>query len=205
MHYFFIFLLSVVQSAEGSSAGSSPHLVFVFLDDYGWANIGIHAPKGSNESVTPNMDALIASGVNLDRHHVFKYCSPSRSAFHTGRNPIHVNVLNSYMDQHNPSDPVSGYQGIPRNMTTIAQKLKSANYSTHMVGKWHLGVATPDHTPKGRGYDTSLLYVRVCLLPVLFVCFSPVNIATQGQTRLPKHLIAHKIHSLMELMITGRP
>jgi len=27
-----------------------------------------------------------------------------------------------------------------------------------MVGKWDAGVATPDHTPLGRGYDTSLFY-----------------------------------------------
>ena len=26
------------------------------------------------------------------------------------------------------------------------------------VGKWHAGMATPDHTPLGRGYDTSLIY-----------------------------------------------
>ena len=126
--------------------GTSPHLVFVFLDDFGWANTGVHSPPGSNESVTPVMDELVSSGLNLDRHHVFKYCSPSRSAFHTGRNPLHVNVLNSFLDQHNPEDPVSGYQGIPRNMSNIARKLKAANYSTHQVGKWHLGVGTPAHT-----------------------------------------------------------
>ena len=44
-------------------------------------------------------------------------------------------------------------------MTGIAQKLRNAGYSTHMVGKWHCGLATPDHTPHGRGYDTSLNYM----------------------------------------------
>ena len=65
----------------------------------------------------------------------FKYCSPSRCALQSGRSPIHVNVLNNDFREHNPADPVSGMQGIPTNMTTIAAKLKGAGYATHAVGK----------------------------------------------------------------------
>ena len=43
-------------------------------------------------------------------------------------------------------------------VTGIASKLKQAGYSTHQVGKWDAGMATVDHTPHGRGYDTSLGY-----------------------------------------------
>ena len=39
-------------------------------------------------------------------------------------------------------------------MTCIAEKLLAAGYSTHMVGKWDVGIATPQHSPKGRGYET---------------------------------------------------
>ena len=85
-------------------------------------------------------------------------CSPSRSSYQSGRLPIHVNVVNLDMSFANASDPVSGFAGVPRNMTGIAAKLKSAGYATHMVGKWDAGMATPDHTPKGRGYDSSLIY-----------------------------------------------
>jgi hypothetical protein len=44
---------------------------------------------------------------------VYKLCSPSRCALQSGRNPIHVNVLNSPIVQHNPADPVGGFQGMP--------------------------------------------------------------------------------------------
>jgi arylsulfatase I/J len=43
-------------------------------------------------------------------------------------------------------------------MTGIATKMKAAGYATHMAGKWDAGMATQDHTPQGRGYDTSLNY-----------------------------------------------
>ena len=43
---------------------------------------------------TPALDALVAEGIELTRFYAFKYCSPSRSAFISGRNPIHVNVVN---------------------------------------------------------------------------------------------------------------
>ena len=62
------------------------------------------------------------------------------------------------MSVHNPADPVSGFAGVPRNMTGIAEKLASAGYQTHFAGKWDAGMASPDHTPKGRGYSTSMLY-----------------------------------------------
>ena len=48
--------------------------------------------------------------------------------------------------------------GIPRYMTVIAEKLREAGYVTHQVGKWDAGMATSDHTPKGRGFNTSLGY-----------------------------------------------
>jgi hypothetical protein len=30
--------------------------------------------------------------------------------------------------------------------------------ATHYTGKWDCGMATEAHTPRGRGYDTSLFY-----------------------------------------------
>jgi arylsulfatase I/J len=135
-----------------------PHIITILADDYGWANVGYHRDPPINDIQTPVIDSLVKQGIELDRHYVFKYCSPTRSAILSGRNPIHVNVLNLAPTFHNPRDPVSGFSAIPRNMTVISAKLKLAGYSTHMVGKWDAGMATFDHTPRGRGFDTSLHY-----------------------------------------------
>ena len=37
------------------------------------------------------------------------------------------------------------------NMTGLAEKMKMAGYKTHFAGKWDAGMATPAHTPHGRG------------------------------------------------------
>jgi arylsulfatase I/J len=55
---------------------------------------------------------------------------------------------------------VSGFAAIPRNMTGIAAKMAAGGYATHMAGKWDAGMATPDHTPQGRGYASSLNYFQ---------------------------------------------
>ena len=81
------------------------------------------------------MDALVADGIELDRHYVFKHCSPTRSVIQTGRSPYHVNTASSGADSYNPEDPVSGMQGVPRNMTGIAIKMAAAGYQTHAYGK----------------------------------------------------------------------
>ena len=142
-----------------------PHVLFIVADDYGWGNLGVHRRdagdsleelQGKLEVHTPNLDRLIDEGILLDRHYAMHLCSPSRASLQSGRLPVHVNNHMSDFDLQlvNPKDPVSGYAGIPRNMTCMAEKLLAAGYSTHMVGKWDVGIATPQHSPKGRGYET---------------------------------------------------
>ena len=126
---------ALVAASSCAAAAPQPNILMVLVDDWGYANFGLHNPANA-EVVTPNLDALAQGGVLLDRHYVFKYCSPSRCALQSGRNPVHVNVLNDKIVLHNPADTVSGQQGIPRNMTTIAAKMKSAGYATAAVGKW---------------------------------------------------------------------
>ena len=94
-----------------------PNLVFNLIDDFGWADVGYHRLASFKETVTPNMDALVASGVLLNQYYVHKYCSPTRSSYQSGRLPYHVNVLNADMGVSNRSDPISGFAGVPRNMT----------------------------------------------------------------------------------------
>jgi arylsulfatase I/J len=71
-----------------------------------------------------------------------------------------VNPLNTGVLVHNPDDPISGFQGIPRNMTGLGEVMGRAGYERHFVGKWDAGMATPDHTPVGRGYESFFGYFQ---------------------------------------------
>ena len=150
-----VLLVGLVSSEQPNKL---PHIVMMLVDDWGWANVGYHRDPPTREVVTPNIDDLVKQGLELDQHYAYRFCSPSRSSLISGRLPIHVNDLNLDPTYYNPDDPVSGFAAIPRNMTGIAEKMKGAGYATHQVGKWDAGMATPDHTPQGRGFDTSFGY-----------------------------------------------
>lgn len=130
----------VARPRAGTRAPRSPPLALRAPVAAGWNNVGFHARDQPNaqEIVTPHMDDLAANGVILDRHYVFRFCSPSRSSFQTGRNPIHVNTGNDYLTLVNKQDPVAGFAGIPRNMTVLAEKLAAAGYATAQAGKWRV-------------------------------------------------------------------
>ena len=126
----------VVCGSRQAAAAKQPHIVMILADDYGWANFGKHAtPEQAKEVVTPNLDSLVDAGVLLDRHYAFKICSPSRTSLQSGRLPVHVNVANTEPESVNRDDPVSGYAGMPVNMTGVAEKMREAGYATHMTGK----------------------------------------------------------------------
>ena len=54
--------------------------------------------------------------------------------------------------------------GLPLTDKTLASTLRDAGYSTHQVGKWHLGFYKEDYMPNNRGFDTAFgkinLFIR---------------------------------------------
>ncbi|CAE7901863.1 Arsb [Symbiodinium necroappetens] len=147
-----------------------PHVLLFVADDVGWAGLGAHRTaensaeaQGKAETQTPVLDNLIRDGVLLERHYAASNSVPSRCSLISGRLPRDFPVAPRGMSNPatywNPEDNVSGFYGIPRNMTGIGSKLKQAGYATHYVGKWAAGHATPEQTPFGRGFDSFLGFV----------------------------------------------
>ena len=132
-------------------------ILMVIVDDLGFGDVGF-TRGGVNGSIlppnpevfTPHMDALAGNGTVLTRAYVHQMCTPSRASFLTGRLPMHV--------QDTLMNPEESAAGVPYNMSSIAQVLKRGGYSTAMVGKQDMGMATQTHTPRGRGFDQSLIY-----------------------------------------------
>ena len=135
-------IVSLSLVVGGSTAEGKPNIVFVLVDDLGYSDVGFHNPAIK----TPNFGKLVNEGLVLGRHYVFKYCSPSRVSFLTGRWPHHAHQFNIHPDVAT---------GANINMTMLPAKLKKAGYRTHMVGKWHEGFFEEKFLPINRGFDTS--------------------------------------------------
>ena len=116
-------LLLAPLAALHAADSPRPNIVLIMADDQGWGDIGYN---GHPELKTPNLDALAASGLRLDRFYAAHCnCSPTRGSVMTGRHP------NRY-GTYNPGAPIRAEE------LTVAKVLQSAGYATGHFGKWHL-------------------------------------------------------------------
>jgi arylsulfatase B len=153
------------DSPDGGAAAAAavgaplrPHILLHVVDDWGWANWGVHSPDNP-EVVTPNLDAIAAAGVVLDRHYVFPICPltvPLRAA--DGAQPRPRQRLELSHHTAEPGGPDRRVHGHPAQHDGRRVEARERRDATHFAGKFDVGMATPDHTPAGRGYSTTLNY-----------------------------------------------
>ena len=63
-----LFLLGDVHMS--TALDKPPHVLFLLIDDFGWADAGWHRPANYSEVKTPHMDELVRNGIELDRNMV---------------------------------------------------------------------------------------------------------------------------------------
>ena len=112
-------------------------LSYLGINDVSWNN-----PRGS----TPYLGRLAQSGIILDNAYSLPVCTPSRSALLTGVYPFRIGLQRGF-GKHTP-------EGVPLNTTLLPQYMKEMGYSTHGLGKWHLGFCSESYTPLKRGFDS---------------------------------------------------
>ena len=66
-------LISLSFCAAQSTTKPKPNFLFVLADDFGHYDVGWRNP----EVTSPTLDMLARSGIILNRHYVYKYCSVS--------------------------------------------------------------------------------------------------------------------------------
>ena len=136
------------DSAEAKSApqanSQQPNIVFVFMDNLGYGELGVYGGGTLRGAPTPRIDALADEGMMLTNFNVEAQCTPSRSSLMTGRYPIRSG---------NASVPVtSPLYGLVQWEHTMAEMLSDAGYATGIFGKWHLG-HTEGRYPTDQGFD----------------------------------------------------
>ncbi|XP_055355337.1 arylsulfatase J-like isoform X1 [Paramacrobiotus metropolitanus] len=121
-----------------------PNIVLVLLDDMGFNDVSFH---GSTQIPTPRIDRLAREGIILHRMYTHCTCSPSRSALLTGKYPFTIGM------QGHPIKPGEPW-GLPLQHKLLPEYMRQLGYSTHMIGKWHLGDHQTAYLPHKRGFDT---------------------------------------------------
>ena len=133
----------IVCFSSFTASAERPNVIVIIADDLGWADVGWHG----SEIQTPHLDKLADRGAKLEQFYVLPVCTPTRAALMTGRYPIRHGL------QVGVVRPWAQY-GLPLDERTLPQALKEAGYSTHIVGKWHLGHFDSPYLPTKRGFDT---------------------------------------------------
>ncbi len=142
------------MSAAITDAAPRPNVVVIFFDDLGYGDLGAF---GSEAVETPAIDRLAEGGLALDHFYAAaSYCTPSRAGLLTGRWPVRSTLTHVVFPEGHPIDNIQRLMGLPVRLPadeiTIAEALRLAGYSTGMVGKWHLGDASPS-LPNDLGFE----------------------------------------------------
>jgi arylsulfatase A len=140
------FIRGAAASLAATTASSQtltrpPNIILIIADDLGFGDLRC----SGSQFPTPNLDNMAQQGVQFTQYYAGSpVCSPSRASLLTGRYAPRTGVPDVLQ--------ANATTGLAPTEVTIAQMLKTVNYNTMCVGKWHLG-SLPQFMPTTRGFD----------------------------------------------------
>jgi len=139
-----LFITIFVMSFTSLAQTKKPNIVLVYMDNFGYGELGAYGGGITRGGATPRIDALAKEGMRLTNFNVEAQCTPSRASLMTGRYPIRSG---------NGTVPIiTGMYGLTQWENTMPEMLSNAGYTTGMFGKWHLG-HTEGRFPTDQGFD----------------------------------------------------
>ncbi|MBX2850245.1 MAG: sulfatase-like hydrolase/transferase [Phycisphaeraceae bacterium] len=135
----------LVGAPPAHATGDKPNIVLIMVDDLGYGDLSSY---GAPDMQTPHIDALMASGLRFDQFYAnCTVCSPTRASLMTGLYPDKAGVP-GVIRQYAAGD----WGFLNPDAVTLPDMLRTAGYHTALVGKWHLGLESPN-LPNERGFD----------------------------------------------------
>ncbi len=137
-----------------SSALAKPNIVLIYIDDYGWRDVGFNGTKFYE---TPNADRIAREGMIFrSAYSNGPNCAPSRACLMSGLySPRHGIYTVANSDRGKASlrkiIPTKNTTVLADEFVTMAEALKMGGYTTATMGKWHLG-----KDPTTQGFDINI-------------------------------------------------
>ena len=140
---FLLFSFSCFSQRTAKTA--KPNILVILTDDQGYHDVSYY---GTKDIRTPIMDKIAREGMRFDNFYAnCPVCSPTRAALLTGRYQDHVGVPGVIR-----THPENSWGYLDTQAQLLPTVLKKAGYHTAIIGKWHLGMESPN-TPNERGFD----------------------------------------------------
>ena len=133
----------IALAVSPSIAANKPNIIVMMVDNLGWGELGCYGGGKLRGAATPRIDKLAEEGMLLQNFNVEPQCTPTRSAFMTGRRPIRSGTTKVVWGM---------LYGLTNWEVTIAELMSEAGYATGMFGKWHIG-DIPGRFPSDQGFD----------------------------------------------------
>ncbi len=149
LRFALVLVLSLFNLGSSISAVETkpkpPNILLILVDDLGYGDL---SSFGASDLSTPAIDSLVRDGTRMDQFYAnCPVCSPTRAALLTGRFQDLVGVPGVIRTHANNS---WGY--LHPKAKLLSSVLKKGGYQTAIIGKWHLGLESPN-TPTERGFD----------------------------------------------------
>ena len=146
LHIWSIVLLMVVFFSACTIQKKDPNIVIILADDLGYGDPQVY--NSESKIPTPNIDLLASEGMRFtDAHTPSSVCTPTRYGILTGRYAWRTDLKRSVLWMWDK--PL-----IATDRLTFPKMLKTKNYETACIGKWHLGWRWPSNQGEGFMNDT---------------------------------------------------
>ncbi len=131
--------------SQSAQPAQPANIICILVDDLGYGDLSC---QGGTDIRTPYIDEIAEKGMTFSSFYAnCTVCSPSRASLLTGKYPDLVGVPGVIRQNRSNN---WGY--LHEDAVTLPEVLKNKGYHTAIIGKWHLGLESPN-IPNERGFD----------------------------------------------------